>query len=250
MDEDALRDIGLTPGESRVYLGLIRLGSSTTGPLAMHAGVSSSKVYKILDRLERKGLVGHIIRSKTKHFTALSASRILDYLDQNRQELEKKRARFAEVLPRLESERKKSTRQADAAVYEGSKAVTNLFRTMLDELKPGETYYVIGAGYGNVPHLRDFFHGHHRRRSEKGVHVKMLANFDVKETLVKTTRKNSHIRFLPAYMVTPMEIVFYQDKAFITIWTQEPQAFFLQNAEAVRSFRTYFDAFWKVAKAG
>lgn len=248
MDQDALTGLGLTSGECRVYLSLVKLGSSTTGPLAMQSGVSSSKVYKILDRLERKGLVGHIIRSKTKHFTALPASRILDYLDQKRQEMEKKRARFAEVLPLLESERRKATKQVDAAVYEGAKAVTNLFRTMLDELKPGERYYVIGAGYGDVPHLREFFYSHHRRRAAKGVHVKMLANFDVKDTLVKTTRKDSHIRFLPAYMVTPMEIVFYQDKAFITIWTTEPKAFFIQNEEAVRSFQAYFDTFWKIGK--
>ena len=53
MDVKLLHDIGLTDGETKVYLALISLGTTKTGPLASKAGVSSSKVYKILDRLEK-----------------------------------------------------------------------------------------------------------------------------------------------------------------------------------------------------
>ena len=51
MDMKILQDIGLSEGETKVYLALLRLGATKTGALAANAGVSSSKVYKILDRL-------------------------------------------------------------------------------------------------------------------------------------------------------------------------------------------------------
>ena len=57
MDERLLQDIGLTNGESKVYLALLNLGETKTGELAKKSQVSSSKIYKILDRLEKKGIV-------------------------------------------------------------------------------------------------------------------------------------------------------------------------------------------------
>ncbi len=62
MDIDALEKAGLTHGESRIYPALLALGQSTTGPIVDMSGVSTSKTYKILKRLESKGLVGHIVK--------------------------------------------------------------------------------------------------------------------------------------------------------------------------------------------
>ena len=45
-----------------------------------------------------------------------------------------------------------------------------------------------------------------------------------------------------------MEIVIYRNKSFLVLWTKEPIAFFIQNEEATKSFKTYFDTFWKIAK--
>jgi hypothetical protein len=45
-----------------------------------------------------------------------------------------------------------------------------------------------------------------------------------------------------------MQIVFYKNKAFIIIWTEEPVGFLISNLEAVKGFRAYFNAMWKLAK--
>ncbi|MBI5036362.1 hypothetical protein HZC09_03380 [Candidatus Micrarchaeota archaeon] len=255
MDPGQLSEIGLTEGEAKVYLTMVRLGQTKTGAIASEAGVSSSKVYKILDRLEQKGLAGHVTRGKVKYFSALPARRLLDYMDEKAEELAEKRRLVEELLPTLEAE-KNTAQKPEAAVYEGFKAVTNLFRGMLDELRKGETYYVIGAGYGDTPNLREFFYGHHKRRSAKGIRVKMLANFDEKNKPNETaklpklvTPKLSEIRYLPQYLITNMEIVFYKNKAIIALWTTEPKGFLIESGEAVKSFEKYFNAFWKTAKS-
>ena len=69
MDSKILQDIGLSEGESKVYFALLKLGETKTGELSKQAGVSSSKVYKILDRLERKGMVGHVLKGEVKYFS-------------------------------------------------------------------------------------------------------------------------------------------------------------------------------------
>jgi sugar-specific transcriptional regulator TrmB len=249
MDLTALNEMGLTSGEVKVYLALLRLGSSKTGLLASKAGVSSSKVYKILDRLEKKGLVGHVLKGKVKNFNALQPARLLDYLDEEEERLGRSREMVEKMLPQLEKERVSAGSRSEATVYDGLKAVTNFFRNMIDELNPGDEYHVIGAGYGDVaPGLRAFFQAHHLRRSKKRIKLKMLANFDVKGKLETNTRFHSEIRYLPQYLITNMEIVLYRDKAFIAIFTRDPKGFLIESEEAVRSFEAYFRALWKIAK--
>ena len=43
MDEGVLKDIGLSDGEVKVYLALMKLGSSKSGPLIKVASVSDRK---------------------------------------------------------------------------------------------------------------------------------------------------------------------------------------------------------------
>lgn len=249
MDAKLLEEIGLTEGEVRVYFALLRLGLTKTGPLAAKASVSSSKVYKILDRLEAKGLAGHVVKGQITYYSAMQPERILDYIEEKQRELEEKRKQVDLMLPEIKRAAMAAEDHAEAVVYQGQRAIENFFKSILDDLKPGETYYVIGAGYGSdVVGLREFFYRHHVRRAKKRVRVKMLANHDVKGSLVKTTALKSEIRYLPQYLITNMEIVFYNNKVFIAMFTSEPIGFLLENAEAVKSFRAYFDAFWSIAK--
>lgn len=248
MQEKLLQDIGLTEGESKVYFALVKLGSSKTGAISKQAQVSSSKVYKILDRLENKGLVGHVIKGKVKYFSSLNPRRIIDYISQKEKDLEDKKKEVQKIIPQIDLALTKSEKN-DAIVLQGFKSVTNFFRNLLDELKKGEEYYVLGASYGQVKGLRDFFQGHHLRRAEKGIKVKMLANHDVKNNLEPATGKLSEIRFLPQYLITNMQIVFYKNKAGIILWSESPTAFLIESEQTVQGFRKYFDAFWKTSKS-
>ena len=57
MDTKILEKIGLTNGESKVYLALLEIGLSSTGQIIEKSQITSSKVYIILQKLEKKGLV-------------------------------------------------------------------------------------------------------------------------------------------------------------------------------------------------
>ena len=133
MESKLLEEIGLTEGETKVYLALLRLGPTKTGQLATKAGVSSSKVYKILDRLISKGLAGHIIKGKIKYFNAMKPKRILDYIEEREKLLLDKKELVKRILPELEMEQKMAEKLTEATIYGGFKAVTNLFRSIIDE---------------------------------------------------------------------------------------------------------------------
>ena len=249
MDPKLLQEIGLSQGETKVYLALIGLGATKTGPLAKKAEVSSSKVYKILDRLIQKSLVGHVLQGKIKYFQALEPKRVLDYLEHKEQELKERKESIAKIIPLLELEQKMSGKKSQAVIYEGFKAIKNFYLNILEELKSGETYYVLGAYYGlEKVGVKEFFQNYHTQRAKKRIKVKMLANHDVKGQLVPATASYSEIRFLPQYFITNMTIVFYKNKAFIFFLTENPIGFLMINEEAVKSFKAYFDTFWEIAE--
>ena len=65
---EILQRIGLTRGESEVYITLLKTGNTSSGRLIKDSGVSRSKVYEVLERLKQKGLVTEMIKQNVKYF--------------------------------------------------------------------------------------------------------------------------------------------------------------------------------------
>jgi hypothetical protein len=90
------------------------------------------------------------------------------------------------------------------------------------------------------------FRKHHQRRAEKGIKVKMLANYGV--DLEKATLLNAEIRYLPQYFVNDVVILFYGRKTFIAMFSKEPTGVLIENSAVTKNFENYFKALWKIAK--
>jgi len=248
MIDNVLRSIGLTEGEIKVYLALLDLGPARTGPIAKTSEVSSSKVYKVLDRLELKGLVSHFRDGKVRVFRAENPSRIKEYISKQEETLSDRKRELSLMMPELEAKYSKIKEKTEVTLFDGFKAVTGFIRSILDELNEGDTYYILNAGYGNTKGLRGFFRNHNKMRADRGIYLMMLANHDVKDSMEDTTFLNAEVRFLPQYLYSMTEIIFYENKTFFGIWTEEPKGFLIESKEATDSFRAYFHAFWQIAE--
>lgn len=247
MDKQVLREIGLSDGEVKVYLALLKLGEARKTELAKIAGVSSSKVYEICGRLQKKGIIGTFIKDKKTHFQAMEPKRLLDFFNEKTTKIETQKKELEKAIPFLESYLK--VQENKAVVYEGLIAIKNFYKNLLEELKSGEEYYVIGTNYGdNAPGIKEFFENFHQQRAKKGIRVKMLVNHDAKKLLVKTVYSKSEIRFLPQYLMSNMIILFYKNKSFMFFLAKDTIGLLIENDEITKGFKSYFDAFWKLAK--
>ena len=245
MNKQILQEIGLTEGEIKVYLALLKLGDAKKSELVSESQVSSSKVYEIADKLQKKGLIGYIVKGKIRYFKAMEPKRLLDFFSDKTFKFEEKRKELEKMIPFLET----SNQETQAALYEGLKAIKNFYRNLLEELKAGEEYYVIGVNYGeNLAGVKEFFENFHRQRVERKIKVKMLVNYDAKDILVKNIRLNSEIRYLPQYLMSNMIILFYKNKAFIFFLAKDSIGLLIENNEIVHGFQAYFNTFWKLAK--
>lgn len=248
MDKQILREIGLSEGEIKVYLALLKIGEAKKTELAKEAGVSSSKIYEICSRLQKKGIVGTILKDKKTHFQAMEPKRLLDFFNEKIAKIENQKKELEKAIPLLENYSK--TQDNKAVLYEGLSSIKNYYRNILEKLRSGEEYYVIGVNYGdNLSGIREFFENFHHQRAKKGIKVKMLVNNDAKNILVKTTYSKSEIRYLPQYLISNMIILFYKNKSFIFFLAKDAVGLLIENEEISRGFKSYFDAFWKIAKS-
>ena len=68
MIENTLKSVGFTSAEIKVFMALLELGSSTVTQIVEKSGTTSSKIYELLDKLIRKGLVSQVIKAGRKYY--------------------------------------------------------------------------------------------------------------------------------------------------------------------------------------
>src|SRR3989344_6316022 len=96
-----LQKAGLTEGEAKVYTALLKLGSSTSGPIIKESKVANSIIYRLLDSLIEKGLVSYIIKEKTKYFKAANPQKIMEFIEQKKGKLDESKQLIEKMLPQL-----------------------------------------------------------------------------------------------------------------------------------------------------
>jgi len=184
MQLEMLESAGFTKGELKVYSALLDLGETTSGPIIAKSGISSSKVYEILEKLSKKGLVSHIVKNKTKYFQPADPQRILDYLDKEKTILEKTRNKAEKLVKTLSAKQKVFSEQQSSSLYEGFEGIKSVFISILNTLKKGEEYYVFTVKEeASSNELRLFFIQHHQKRVKKGIKVKLLSDIRFKSKI-------------------------------------------------------------------
>ncbi|MDO8563738.1 MAG: helix-turn-helix domain-containing protein [Nanoarchaeota archaeon] len=142
---ETLKSIGLTNGESRVYVGLLSLGTSTVSPIVESSGISSSKVYFILNKLIVKGLVSMSVENKSKIYSATAPERILDYLDEREKIIKKHKTEISKIIPLLKTKKEFNTHQPPVEFTRGEKGYESIFNEVYLGLKEGDKYLALGG---------------------------------------------------------------------------------------------------------
>ena len=245
MQVELLEDIGLTKSETKVYLALLELGSSTTGKIVDKSKASSSKIYEILEKLINKGLVSFIIKSGKKYFEAADPSRILDYLEEKKDTLEKQEEGLKKLIPQLELKQKLSQYKTEATIFKGMKGMKTAFNDVLKTMKRGEEYHVLVGMEPKEP-VFSFINHYHQRRSKAGVKVKLLYSpSSAKYAHAIEKIPHTTVKIAPYQLLSSSFILIYKHKTLITMLDGDDLTVFkLDSTLAAKSFKTTFDLLW------
>ncbi len=249
MDLAPLRESGLTDGEIKVYLSLLELGSSTTGPLIDASGVARSIIYLLLEKLVQKGLVSSVLREKRRYYQAAEPMKLLAYIDERREHLEENRKQVENLIPQLLL-RQSASAKSEVSVYVGMKGLMTAHEHTYLKLGRGEEYCFLGVPAFQPATHHLYWQRDHERRIKDGIGTRLLFNRDTKRAIL--ANRNSYAlcdaRYMPPGVKTPTYYEVYKDTVVLTIPSDEPVSIEIVNQQVADSFQAYFEEFWKQSR--
>jgi sugar-specific transcriptional regulator TrmB len=251
MNLDILKKIGLTDGEIKTYLALLKLGQSSTGPIAKMSGVSRSKLYPILEKLEKKGLCSHIEKNKINYYHAVEPSKVKDYLNEKREEINKLEKEFVVFLPNLEAYYKQKDEGTKVNIYQGFKGIKVTHEHIYLKLKKGDEYQVMSIPPFVSEKENLYYKKDHSTRVKSGIKCRLLFINTVDKSILKERNKYKfcEARYMPSQTNAPVDYTTYADTTIIRIASHEPVAIEIVSQDVTDSFKDYFEGYWKRSKA-
>lgn len=247
MDEKLLEEIGLTRGEIDIYLALLKVGETTTGKLIEEANISGSKVYVILDKLIKKGLVGYIIKEKTKHFSAANPDSILDYVEKKESLLHEKKERIKRQLPSLKALQEVHKKEHETTLFVGLRGIETAVFQALNEMDPEEEVLAMGVRTSKAEKFNIMWEKWHKERARRKINGKFLfseRNSEIDKIFSKI--KRTEIKYLEG--ITPSAVAIFGDTIIIQTYDEDSSALLIKNEQISNSFKTFFWNLWGIAK--
>ena len=249
MYEEILSEIGLGKSEIAVYFELLRLGSSTTGPIIKTASIASGKAYIVLDKLIQKGLVTYSIKAGIRYYQANNPDRLISYLDEKENSIIKKKEGLLKILPSLKADYEEKKYLSTAEVYEDVKGFKSLYDRALNELSLGDCIYVMGVPKEALIKFNQYLLEWNKYRLNKKVRMKILYNADCQEYgKSREKMKLTEVRYMPLELQTPVWIDIFLDYVATINIHGNPICFLIKNKESAVSYLNYFNFIWKKSK--
>ncbi len=245
MKFEELTSLGLTDGESKVYLALLKTGSSTVGPVVKESKIAYSNIYEVLERLISKGLVTFIIKEKTKHFQATQPYRLEEYLKNKEKEIQEQKNRLKNLLPSILSITSNKEEKTDAEIYLGVKGLKTAYEKMLSETTKKDEilfFYIQEEAYAEES---DLFYNSVKDLSKK-TKPRGLANKGYRKSWFMKKAKNFNMKFVDFPLPGNIDII--KNHVMIVSWKPEIVGIVINSESIANQFRNYFNKIWKIAK--
>ncbi|MFA5019719.1 MAG: helix-turn-helix domain-containing protein [Candidatus Pacearchaeota archaeon] len=241
METEILNDIGLTKGEIKVYLALLELGETTAGFIKKKTKLQNSVVHLCIGNLVDKGLINYVEKGKRRFYTATEPEKLVSFLDE-------KRRRLNDILPALIRKQKEQVKYK-VNVYEGKKGLKAIHEDILNELKQGNEFFVLGAPKEANEQFEPYFLDFHKRRMENKIKLNIIYKNDVRKYAnVREKMPFTEIKYLPKNLTSPMWITTYKDKSILFVVGDILLGIVIENKTIAENFQEYFKLMWGIAE--
>ena len=238
-----LTSLGLSEKESLVYLALIELGEVGSSKIIKKAGLHGQYVYDALNKLEKKGLIQHVIKRGRKKFMAKSPN-VLVNLIARQQLLAEETAKTIQSLALIPEEQK-------SEIFVGSESYTINEFALINRAPEGCQLLVIG-GQGDhfAEEMGKDIEKYEKIRVQKKILVRYLGSQEQSQELEnsKKTRKYFEYKILPGLFTGLVNTNIWPEILNFNIYGEPVTSFVVYNKEIADSYRQFFEVLWKMAK--
>ena len=239
--KEELRDFGLTDNEIRVYLTLLKLGSSNPAKIAEKTGFSRPYVYDVLERLLDKQMVSTVLRKNKRHYRALEPDRLVELTRQKMENIE----RIVPELMRIKSSVKEDIK---VELHRGKYVYKILLNDILAILKPGDEVLIYGTDDETLIKLDRYTPIYLRQYLRRIVKLGISERLIGKEgSLIVPEAKTTKYKFLPEKIIGNTAFEVYGDKVAIFLWGDPNYLILIENKKVADSYRNQFEILWRAA---
>jgi len=238
--EEELREFGLTDKEIKVYLALLRLGSSQVQEISRKAGTYRTYTYDILKSLKEQGLVSYVIKSGTQYYEIAEPEKLINILKEKEKKIEN-------IIPSLNDMYKSTSEKPKVQIYEGKEGL----KTVLDDLiKTKKEIWVYGSTKMQISLMEFYFPNFIQRRIKERIKTKVITEKSSASISINRNNKKElrETKFLPENLDLPNVINIYGDKVAILSFKENLLGIIIENKSFAETQRTIFNLLWKIAK--
>jgi len=230
--KEALSEIGLNEGEIKVYLALLKLGSSPVSEVKKETELHRTTIYDFIEKLFNKGLVSYVIKNNVKYYSSKKPDQLLDYLKEKQEKIKK-------IIPELTELSKHQAKDIRVEVYKGIEGLKTVLNDIIRVKKD-----LLGFGLEErefQTRLPIFMEQFFRKEKEFKISERILVS-DKTEFIF--TNQNTKYRYIPDKYFNPNPIFVYGDKVANVIWN--PLTIIItEHADLANSYQKYFEMLWK-----
>lgn len=248
MIEETLAELGFTRGEIEVYLTLLKIGETTTGKIIKDAQISGGKIYQILDKLENKGLASHIVKEKTKYFSAVSPEGILDYLKNEKKKLSEKEKEIRRELPFLLRLKNSKSSEHQTTLFSGIKGIEMAIFQSLNKLTNKDEALAMGIREGKGEVFNIMWEKWHKKRAKEKIKGRFIFS-ERNEKIDKIFKEIKYTKIKYIDGITPSAIGILGNDVLIQTYEDEPSCLLIQNQKIAKSFKSFFENLWSQSKS-
>jgi len=241
--DDVLTRLDLTDSGAKLYRTLLREGDGTASAIATEAGINRRLAYDRFESLIEQGLVSYVDKENKRVYKPTDPHRLEELIEDRRQEVKDLQGAVEGIMPQLLRQYNAGDEEREVKILEGKEGIKQLFN---DELRKGETIYLIGSPIEAEDLLEHFLPSWSKRRAEKG--IEMQGVFEHQMRGMVGERAPVEDRYLPEGDESSVSIAIYADTVGITFWIDDPLVIMIEDPAAADSFMGYFQLVWEAAE--
>jgi len=245
--EKALKELGLSEKEAKVYLAALELGPQPVQEIAKKAGVNRATTYVMIESLTKRGLMSSFDKGKKRFFTAEDPDRLLNVIRSEKEELKQKEDLITKMLPELMAVSALSEEHPRVRYFEGREGSRDIMRDIIDS-RSKELRVIADLDEFNKLYTKYGFAEERKEMKRRNIVFKeiIVSSFDPESLNVSPPNEDSKMAFVPREKFNfTGELMLYDKKVAMFAYHGIVMAVIIESPEINKMIRSIFDVLWE-----
>lgn len=240
-----LKKIGMDEREIKVYLALLSMKIGRVSTISRNAKQERSLTYNILKRLSQKGIVSEIERENVLHYIAESPQRLLNYVQDRREELENVEKLIEGALPYFSALTKPLVGQPRVTMLHGIDGMKQVYRDILTQefigiYNPQCSYDLFDAN------IVTMLFGEGVKLQGRDL---LVDNVGAKRYLQEVPQHEKYeVRLLPEGMTFSTDTIVFGDVISLFAFDEDKTIVRIENQNIADTLRSWFEVLWGASR--